>query len=88
MKDSFENILVGSKRKPSFLETDRGKEFYNKLLQSFLNIINITHYSGNTCLGVVFAERFNRTFRDLSERFVFLKGASNWIDVLPPLTKQ
>ena len=26
MKDSFENILVTSKRKPTLMETDRGKE--------------------------------------------------------------
>ena len=29
IKDSFENILVSSKRKPGLIETDRGKDFYN-----------------------------------------------------------
>ena len=27
IKDSFENILINSKRKPKLIETDRGKEF-------------------------------------------------------------
>ena len=27
IKDSFENILIGSKRKPNLIKTDRGKEF-------------------------------------------------------------
>ena len=28
IKDSFESILIGSKRKPNLIETDPGKEFY------------------------------------------------------------
>ena len=27
IKDSFENILISSKRKPNLIESDRGKEF-------------------------------------------------------------
>ena len=37
IKDSFENILITSKRKPNLIETDRGKEFYNNIFQDFLN---------------------------------------------------
>ena len=36
IKDSFENILISSKRKPNLIETDRGKEFYNNIFQNFL----------------------------------------------------
>ena len=88
IKDSFENILIGSKRKPNLIETDRGKEFYNNIIQDFLNKTNIKHYSRNTYLGAVFAERFNRTIRDLLKKIVFEKGDGNWIDVLPIITKQ
>ena len=31
IKDSFENILINSKRKPNLIESDRGKEFYNNI---------------------------------------------------------
>ena len=61
IKDSFENILISSKRKPSLIETDRGKEFYNNIFQDFLNKNNIKVYSINSSYGAVFAERFNRT---------------------------
>ena len=88
IKDSFENILIGSKRKPNLIETDRGKEFYSNIFQDFLNKTNIKHYSRNTYLGAVFAERFNRTIRDLLKKIVFEKGDGNWIDVLPIITKQ
>ena len=88
IKDSFENTLISSKRKPNLIETDRGKEFYNNIFQDFLNKNNIKLYSRNTSLGAGFAERFNRTIRDLLKRLVFEKGDGNWIDILQTITKQ
>ena len=86
--DSFENILIKSKRKPNLIESDRGKEFYNNIFQDFLNKNNIKLYSRNSSYGAVFAERFNRTIRDLLEKIVFEQGDANWIDILPTITKQ
>ena len=88
IKDSFENVLISSKRKPYLIETDRGKSFYNNIFQDFLNENNIKLYSRKTSLGAVFAERFNKTIRDLLKRPVFQKGDSNWIDILQTITKQ
>ena len=88
IKDSFENILTNSKRKPNLIETDRGKEFYNNIFQDFLNKNNIKLYSRNSSYGAVFAERFNRTIRDLLKKIVFEQGDAKWIDVLPTITKQ
>ena len=88
IKDSFESILINSKRKPNLIETDRGKEFYNNIFQDFLNKNNIKLYSRNSSYGAVFAERFNRTIRDLLKKLVFEKGDGNWVDILPTITKQ
>ena len=88
IKDSFENILINSKRSPNLIETDRGKEFYNNIFQDFLNKNDIKLYSRNSSHGAVFAERFDRTIRDFLKRPVFEKGDGNWIDVLPTITKQ
>ena len=60
-------------KKLSLIEIDRGKEFYYNVFQNFLNNIFIKHYSGNSWLGAVFAERFNCTTKDLLERQVFEK---------------
>ena len=90
IKDSFENILISSKRKPDLIESDRGKEFYNNIFQNFINNNNIKHYSRYTDLGAVFAERFSLTIRNLLKRpvfEVFEKGDSNWIDILPTITR-
>ena len=88
IKDSFENILTNSKRKPNLIETDRGKEFYNNIFQDFLNKNNIKLYSRNSSYGAVFAERFNRTIRDLLKKIVFEQGDAKWIDILPTITEQ
>ena len=88
IKDSFENIIISSKRKPNLIETDRGKEFYNNIFQDFLNKNNIKLYSRNSSYGAVFAERFNRTIRDLLKKIVFEHGDAKWIDILPTITIQ
>ena len=88
IKDSFENILINSKRKPNLVESDRGKEFYNNIFQDFLNKNDIKLYSIKSSYGAVFAERFNRTIRDLLKKIVFEQGDAKWIDVLQTITKQ
>ena len=88
IKDSFENILKSSKRKPNLIETDRGKEFYNNIFQDFLNKNNIKIYSRYSSYGAVFAERFNRTIRDLLKKIVLEQGDAKWIDILPTITEQ
>ena len=53
-----------------------------------LNKNNIKLYSRNSSYGAVFAERFNKTIRDLLKRPVFEKVDGNWIDVLQTITKK
>ena len=80
--------MINSIRQPNLIETYRGTDFFNSIFQNFINNNNIKHYSRNTYLGAVFAERFNRTVKDLLKRPVFEKEGNNWIDVLPTITKQ
>ena len=64
------------------------KNFNNNIFQDFLNKNNIKLYSRNSSYGAVFAERFNRTIRDLLKKIVFEQGDAKWIDILPTITKQ
>ena len=57
------------------------------MVQNFLIINNIKHFSRNASLGAVFVERFNRTIRDLLKRPVFERGDAIWIGYLPTKTK-
>ena len=88
IKDTFENILISSKRKANLIKSDRGKEFHNNLFQDFLNKNNIKLFSRNISLGAVIAERFNKSVSKLFKKPVFEKSDANWIDVLPTLTKK
>ena len=82
IKDCFEEISIISKRKPSLIETDRGKEFHNNIFQDSLNKNIIKTYSRNSSYGAGFAERFNRTIRDLLKKIVFEQGDAKWVDIL------
>ena len=55
------------------MKTDGGSEFVNKTFTTFLNNNEIKRYSRNTCLGAVFAERFDQTIRDRPKKPVFEK---------------
>ena len=70
------------------IESDDGSEFVNKIFTNLLNTNNVKRYSRTTSIGAVFAGRFNRTIRDLLKRPVLERGESNWIDLLPTITKQ
>ena len=88
IKDSFENILISSKRSPNLIESDRGKKFYNNIFQDFLNKNIIKICSRKISYGAVFSERFSLTIRNLLKKPVFERSDGNWIDVLPTITKQ
>ena len=80
--------MISSRRKPKLIENHRGKEFYNNFFQDFLDKSNIKIFSRNNSSGAVFAERFNRTMRDLLKKIVFEQGNAKWIDVLATTIKQ
>ena len=86
--DAFSEIIKPSNRKPNLLETDDGKEYVNKIFNEFLNNNNIKTYSRYTDKGAVFAERFNKTLRNLLKKPVFEKGKASWIDELSSVIKQ
>ena len=88
LTNSFKKFLINSIRKPTFIESHRGKEIYNIILENLLHNNNIKHYSRSTSLVAVFAERFDRTIRDLLKKAVFELRDGNWVDILPTVTKQ
>ena len=77
IKISFETILISSKRKPNFSESDRGNEVYNYIFQDFLKENKIKIYSRNSSYGAVFLERNNRAIRDLLKKIVFEQALQN-----------
>ena len=86
--DEVSNLINKSKKKPNLIETDDGKEFVIKTFNDFLKLNDIKRYSRYTNKLAVFAERFNRTIRNLLKKPVFEKGNANWLDELPSVIKK
>ena len=64
IKNALQKIF--KQRKPKFLWTDRGTEFYNKQVETLLNENNIKLYSTNNSeIKSSVVERFNRTFKNM-----------------------
>ena len=86
--DAYSQNIKTSRRKPNLHETDDGKEYLNKNFGELLNNHNIKRYSGKTALGAVFAERFNRTIRNLLKKPAFEKRRADWVSELPSVTEK
>ena len=80
--------MISSKTQPILLKVIVVKNFKKNIFQDFRNKNKIKIFSRNSYYHAVFAERFNRTFRDLLKKPVFEMGDDNWIDFLPTITKQ
>ena len=74
-------------RKPLRLQTDDGKEFYNKTVQTFLKKEKVHHFStqGDTKASV--AERFNRTLKERLYRFFTAHNTLDFRQSLPAVVK-
>ena len=83
---AFEKVLKQG-RTPINLQTDDGKEFFNKTFQSLMTRYGIHHFStsGDTKASVV--ERFNRTLKQRMYRYFTTNNTLNFVPVLPALVK-
>ena len=70
----------------SRLNTDEGKEFYNKKVQAFLKSQQITLYSVSSReIKAAIAERFIRTLKGRLYRYMTHNNSARYIDVLPQI---
>ena len=71
-----------------YLQTDKGKEFYNAKVKSVLEIKNITHFSTeNDDIKASIVERFNRSIQNRLHRWFTKSKARRWVDVLSDMTE-
>lgn len=86
VKEAFEEISKQG-RTPVNLQTDDGKEFYNKTFQGLMSRKGIRHFStsGDTKASVV--ERFNRTLKQRLYRYFTVKNTLSFVPVLQSLVK-
>ena len=79
---------VFSDRVPSRLWVDKGKEFYNKTLQSLLDKEKVIMYSTENEEKSSIVERWNRTMKRHMWKYFTANNTHKYIDILPELVKR
>lgn len=83
---AFESILEEG-RVPEKIQTDKGKEFFNKHFQKLMKKYNITHFATSSELKSSVIERFNRTLRGRMWRYLTATNSKRYIDILQDITR-
>ena len=85
--EAFKKITKESGRICKHLWVDRGLEFYNKDVKSWLKENNIIMYSTYSEHKSVVMERFNRTLKEIMWKRFTAENIRNWIDMLDKLIR-
>lgn len=86
--DAMKKVLSSTTVIPKNLQTDMGKEFYNKEFQNLMKKFNINHYSSYSNLKSSIVERCNRTLKNMMWKQFSLQGTYKWLDLLPKIVKK
>ena len=71
-----------SPRLPRHLQTDKGKEFYNRWMRQLLDDRKINHYSTYSNLKASIVERVIRTLKTQLWKRFSLQGTYKWLDTI------
>ena len=83
--NAMSRIILRSKHKIKHLQTDDGKEYFNKIFANLMHKYNINHYSTKSEKKAAIIERFNRTIKGAIFKKFSERGAYIWHDMLPTL---
>ena len=84
---AFKELFAASHpRKPQRLQTDKGKEFFNKDVRDYLTKNGVEHFAThNVETKAAMVERFNRTLKNRMYRYFTAQNTHHYLDVLPKL---
>lgn len=85
---AMESVLLKSKNIPRNLQTDLGKEFYNRHFENLMLKYNINHYSVFSNKKAAVVERVNRTLKSMMWKKFSLQGSYKWLQLLPEITRK
>lgn len=80
--------IFNKKRFPRNLQTDDGKEFFNKSFRQLMKKLDINHYSTFSSLKASIVERFNRTLKNMMWKEFSMNGNYRWTGLLKKLIKK
>ena len=85
--DGFKKLFEEIKFNVVNLQTDEGKEFYNKKVQAYFKRLKIHHYSSYSEHKASVVERFNRTLKTKLYRIFTHTNSYRYVDVLKSVLK-
>ena len=86
VRDAFEAIIEEHGSKPEHLQTDKGTEFKNVIVQNYLTQQNIKFYTTeNETIKAGVCERLNRTIKEKMFRYFTHKSTLRYVDILQDL---
>ena len=74
--------ILSEGRIPDKLQTDAGKEFYNKIFQRLMERHNVKHFSTSNETKASIVERFNRTLKTRMWRYLTAANSKRYVDKL------
>lgn len=72
-------------RKPERLQTDKGNEFFNNSVSSFLRERQVHHFASNSDQKAAVVERFNRTLKSRIWTYFTANKTTRYVNVLPDI---
>ena len=84
---AMQTILKRAGRKPQKLQTDAGKEFYNRTFKALMKTHGIHHFSTHGDTKAAVAERFNRTLKEKLYRYLTAKNTRTYLQVLQSIVR-
>ena len=84
---ALKHVLKRSGRVPRRLQTDKGTEFINAQVQSFLKGRKIEFFTTNSEMKAAIVERFNRTLKTKMWKYFTARNTNRYIDVLQSLVE-
>ena len=85
--EAFKTIFKED-RKPQYLWTDKGKEYYNENMRELLEKNSITLYSTENEGKSSVYERWNRTIKTKMWKQFTVQGNTIYLDILPKILSQ
>lgn len=83
---ALRKILRRAGYRPNFLQTDHGREFYNRRMSALLQENNISHYSTYSSKKAAIVERVIRTLKSKLYKQFSLQGNYRWRHILQNIT--
>ena len=82
---AMEALFARTERRPQRIETDQGKEFWNRQFRGLCSREGIHHFSTQSSNKAATVERFNRSLKELMYKHFTAQSSARWIEVLPQL---